>query len=596
MNRLANALSPYLRQHAGNPVEWYPWGEEALAEAKRRQVPLLISVGYAACHWCHVMAHESFEDDEVAARVNEMCVPVKVDREERPDIDAVYMNATVALTGQGGWPMTVFATPEGTPFFAGTYFPREHFLRLLDAVDEAWTNKREEVVAQGNTIVEALASAGPKLADVTEACPIGEPCPPRPPLGEAVLGDMVAAIQGAYDERNGGFGGAPKFPNQPVLAFLLEWYGENPDPETRKVLRHTASRMARGGMYDQLGGGFARYSVDASWTVPHFEKMLYDNALLLDTYAGLGGVTGEEFFGRVAEETARFVVEGLGTAEGGFASALDADTEGVEGSTYVWTPRQLRDVLGEDDGEWAAHAFAVSEGGTFEHGTSVLQLPVDPEDMKRYADVKARLLAAREQRAQPERDDKVVACWNGLAISALTRYAREYEVSWAEAAADKAARLLAEVHTVDGRLRRVSRDGEVGAAVGILEDYGAVAKAYLDRWGATADEVWLERAAELVAVIVDQFTDETGALHDTAADAETLVTRPADPTDGPTPSGWALAASALLAYGDETGREEYRDAAWRAVALAEPLLTEHPRFTTGLAAVALRLAETESES
>ena len=601
MNRLAESLSPYLQQHADNPVDWYPWGPEALAEAERRQVPLFVSVGYAACHWCHVMAHESFEDAEVAARVNELCVPVKVDREERPDVDAVYMNATLALTGQGGWPMTVFATPDGTPFFAGTYFPREHFLRLLDAIDEAWTHKRDDVVAQGNTIVEALAAAGPKLADVTEACPIGEPCPPRPPIAAEVLDEAVAAILRDYDERDGGFGGAPKFPNQPVLAFLQDRFDATGDAEIRKVLHHTANRMARGGMHDQLGGGFARYSVDAQWTVPHFEKMLYDNALLLDTYSSLGSVTDEkssrmtdeEFFAGVAHGIAQFITHDLLVPEGGFASALDADTDGVEGATYVWTPEQLREVLGQQDGDWAAHLFAVSQTGTFEHGTSVLQLPVsvDAEDEDRFADVTHRLLTARLERSQPQRDDKVVASWNGMAVSALLRFGLRYDEQWAVAAAERAGRLLADEHLVDGRLRRVSRNGVVGEAAGILEDYAAVALAFLDLWKATGVETWLEHAKVLIDVIVDKFTDETGALNDTASDAETLVTRPADLTDGPTPSGWSLAGRALLEYGEATASQEHRDAAWRAVALAEPLLVSHPRFATGIAALALRLLE-----
>ncbi|MGH8794493.1 MAG: thioredoxin domain-containing protein, partial [Stackebrandtia sp.] len=466
MNRLGKAMSPYLRQHAGNPVEWREWGAEALAEARRRDVPLFISVGYAACHWCHVMAHESFEDESVAEKVNAATVPVKVDREERPDVDAVYMQATVALTGQGGWPMTVFATPEGTPFYAGTYFPREHFLRLVDAVSDAWTRRRDDVLAQGNAIVEACAASGPRLADVTEACPIGGPCPPTPPVDEAVLDASAAAIRRSHDPVNGGFGDAPKFPTQPALAWLLDHHAATSEPDSLAVVRHTATRMARGGIYDQLAGGFARYSVDAEWVVPHFEKMLYDNALLLDLYRRLADGEDAELFDRVAGQTARFVVEDLGTPEGGFASALDADADGVEGSTYVWTPTQLREVLGEVDAEWAAEAFAVTPRGTFEHGASVLQLPREPDDPARFAEVASRLLAARGARPQPERDDKVVAGWNALAIKALLAYADGRDAPWAVEAAQRAARLLVDAHLTDGRLRRVSRDGVAGVAEG----------------------------------------------------------------------------------------------------------------------------------
>ncbi|GAA4918789.1 hypothetical protein LX16_4458 [Stackebrandtia albiflava] len=595
MNRLGDALSPYLQQHADNPVDWWPWGEDALTEAKRRDVPLFVSVGYAACHWCHVMAHESFEDDEVAARLNDAVVSVKVDREERPDVDAVYMQATLALTGQGGWPMTVFATPDGTPFFAGTYFPREHFLRLVDAVAEAWRDRRDELLAQGAAIVQACAAAGPELADVSRSCPIDGPCPPVSPVGTDVLDKAAQAVRAAYDRENGGFGGAPKFPSQPALAFLLDHYERTGDGTSLSIVRHTADRMARGGMYDQLGGGFARYSVDASWTVPHFEKMLYDNALLLQTYTDLSELTRRPFFARVAEETARFMVDALGTPEGGFASALDADTGGVEGATYAWTPGQLRDALGDADGDFAAHVFAVSDAGTFEAGTSVLQLPVDPEDLDRFHDVKARLRRARDRRPQPARDDKVVAAWNGLAVTALTEYAAESRSDWADAAADAAARLLAERHVVDGRLRRVSRDGVVGDAAGILEDYGAVALAFLARYEVTEDDVWLERAGALLDVVLSDFGDGNGGFFDTGAGAEELVTRPADPTDGPTPSGWALAARALSEYADHADSEEHDDAAWRALAAVAPVIESHSRFAAGLAGAAELMVVDESD-
>ncbi|MGH3730274.1 MAG: thioredoxin domain-containing protein, partial [Micromonosporaceae bacterium] len=339
-NRLANAMSPYLLQHADNPVDWWEWGAEAFAEARRRDVPLLISVGYAACHWCHVMAHESFEDDEVARLVNEHTVPVKVDREERPDVDAVYMTATQAMTGQGGWPMTVFATPEGDPFFCGTYFPKPNFVRLVESVSKAWREQRDAVLSQGQAVTKALR----------EIRPASDPAP----LSTELLDSAARRLLGEHDRVNGGFGGAPKFPPGMCLEFLLRHHARTGSDDSLGVVRHTCDRMARGGMYDQLAGGFARYSVDAAWVVPHFEKMLYDNALLLRVYSHLWRATGDRLAARVATETARFLVDELTTSDGGFASALDADTDGVEGATYVWTPEQLREVLGDPDGAWAA--------------------------------------------------------------------------------------------------------------------------------------------------------------------------------------------------------------------------------------------------
>ena len=595
MNRLAGALSPYLLQHAANPVDWWPWGEEALAEAKRRDVPLLVSVGYAACHWCHVMAHESFEDEEVAAAVNAVTVPIKVDREERPDVDAVYMQATLALTGQGGWPMTVFATPDGTPFFAGTYFPRDAFVELVEAVGRAWRDHRSELLRQGEAVVTACARSVIPLADVTQVCPIDGPCPPVPPVPRRLLDTNAATVRGFHDPVNGGFGSAPKFPNQPMLAFLHEHSladGDGRDPDDAAVVEQALERMARGGIYDQLAGGFARYSVDAHWTVPHFEKMLYDNALLLDSYHRLAEVadgTRRALFTRIAAETTGFVLDELVTPQGGFAAALDADTEGVEGATYVWTPDQLRDVLGPEDAAEAAALFGVGSEPNFEAGASVLRLPADPADPERHRDLRTRLAAARAQRPRPARDDKVVAAWNGMAVTALTRYAAGTGDTAADAAADRAARLLAELHLVDGRLRRVSRDGVVGSAGAVLEDHGAVAAAFLARHAATSDPVWRDRAATVLDLVVDHFVDpDTGGFRDTADDATDWSARPADPADGPTPSGWALAADALADFARRFGVDSYQDVAWRALAAAEVAVRRQPRFTAGIATVALR--------
>jgi hypothetical protein len=421
-NRLGAATSPYLLQHRDNPVHWQEWGEAAFAAARERNVPVLLSVGYAACHWCHVMAHESFEDEQVARALNDRFVSVKVDREERPDIDAVYMAAVTATTGQGGWPMTVFLTPEGQPFFCGTYFPRDHFLRVIAAIDEAWRTREDEVRASGLHIASALREG------------LGSPEPYA--AGLADLDRAVELLSRQFDSAAGGFGGAPKFPPSMVLEFLLRHHARTGDEASLAMADRTLEAMARSGMYDQVGGGFARYSVDAGWVVPHFEKMLYDNALLLRVYAHWWRMSRKPLAEKVVRETAEFLLGELRTAEGGFASSLDADTNGVEGLTYVWTPEQLVEVLGDEYGVRAAQLFSVTERGTFEHGTSTLQLLTDPDDPAWFDDVRLRLARARAGRAQPGRDDKVVSCWNGLAVSALAEAGAILdEPDWISAAA-----------------------------------------------------------------------------------------------------------------------------------------------------------------
>ncbi len=382
VNRLGSATSPYLLQHKDNPVDWWPWCDEAFAEARRRDVPILLSVGYAACHWCHVMAHESFEDEGVAAQLNRDFVCVKVDREERPDIDAVYMEATQAMTGQGGWPMTCLLTPDGAPFYCGTYFPRIQFRQLLTAVTDAWTSRRTELLESGERVVEALGG-GVRAPGASVA------------ITDAMLDQAAALLATQFDAERGGFGQAPKFPPSMVLEFLLRQHERTGSAQSLVMVERTGEAMARGGMYDQLGGGFARYSVDAGWVVPHFEKMLYDNALLLRFYLHWWRATGSALAERVARETAQFLLRDLRTPEGGFASALDADTDGVEGLTYAWTPAQLIEALGADDGCYAADLFGVTAGGTFEHGASTLQLLSDPADPARWASVRDRLFAAR---------------------------------------------------------------------------------------------------------------------------------------------------------------------------------------------------------
>ncbi|MDX3609371.1 thioredoxin domain-containing protein, partial [Streptomyces sp. FL06-04B] len=592
MNRLAGVTSPYLLQHADNPVDWWPWAPEAFEEARRRDVPVLLSVGYSACHWCHVMAHESFEGDETAAYLNAHFVPVKVDREERPDVDAVYMEAVQAATGHGGWPMTVFLTPEAEPFYFGTYFPPEprhgspSFQQVLEGVTTAWTDRREEVAEVAGRIVADLA--GRSLVHGGDGVP-----------GESEVAQALLGLTREYDEQHGGFGGAPKFPPAMAVEFLLRHHARTGAEGALQMAADTCTAMARGGIYDQLGGGFARYSVDREWIVPHFEKMLYDNALLCRVYAHLWRATGSDEARRIALETADFMVRELRTAEGGFASALDADSEDaegrhVEGAYYVWTPEQLRDVLGEDDAAFAAACFGVTEEGTFEEGASVLRLPGDagPVDAARVAGVRARLLAARDERPHPGRDDKVVAAWNGLAIAALAETGAYFDRPDLVERATEAADLLVRVHLGEvARLTRTSKDGRAGDNAGVLEDYGDVAEGFLALAAVTGEGAWLEFAGFLLDIVLEQFTGEGGQLFDTAHDAEQLIRRPQDPTDSATPSGWTAAAGALLSYAAYTGSEPHRTAAEGALGVVKALGPRVPRFVGWGLAVAEALLD-----
>jgi uncharacterized protein YyaL (SSP411 family) len=617
MNRLSDATSPYLLQHAGNPVDWWPWSEEAFAEARARDVPVLLSVGYAACHWCHVMAHESFEDQQTAALLNENLVAIKVDREERPDVDAVYMAATQAMTGQGGWPMTVFMTPEGEPFYCGTYYPREYFQRLVLGVAKAWHEDRDAVIGQAGRIAAALAERAAPLRGQA------------PAAGLAALCDQaVAALAADYDTQRGGFGQAPKFPPSMVLEFLLRHSerpgagrdGEKPAPagdaagggeaggevadggtaggavaggdaagggapgggapsggRALAMVTGTAHAMARGGMYDQLGGGFARYSVDPDWVVPHFEKMLYDNALLARVYAHMWRRTGDPLARRVARETCAWMIRELRTPEGGFASALDADSEGEEGLFYTWTPAELTAELGAAEGRYAAETFGVTETGSFEHGRSVLQLRADPAEPDRFVAVRDILLAARERRVRPGRDDKVVAAWNGLAIAALAECGLMLAEPGFTAAAGDAAALLARVHLRGERLVRTSRAGVAGPSAGVLEDYACVAEGLLALSGVTGQAGWLTMAGQLLETALTRFSDGGGTFYDTADDGEALIYRPADPLDGPTPSGTFAMAGALLGYGALTGSARNREAALGALGVLGPIAPQYPR-------------------
>ncbi|MFI5624019.1 thioredoxin domain-containing protein [Nocardioides sp. NPDC051685] len=605
-NRLALATSPYLLQHAENPVDWWEWGPEAFEEARRREIPVLLSVGYAACHWCHVMAHESFEDETTAAYMNEHFVNIKVDREERPDVDAVYMAATTAMTGSGGWPMTVVLDHDGNPFFAGTYFPdmprhgQPAFTQVLQALSEAWTQRRSEIGAVAENVRQHLAnisgaagSAGDWQVDVDAA---------------------VETLAGEFDPMAGGFGGAPKFPPSMVLEFLRRVSGV--DSRVPQMLARTVAAMAGGGMYDQVGGGFARYAVDRGWVVPHFEKMLYDNAQLIGLYARLGTELGD----RVARESADWMIRELGTAEGGFASALDADSEGVEGKFYVWTPAELVEVLGAEDGAWAAEVFEVTQAGTFEEGASTLQLRHRPDDLERLESVKARLLAARAERVRPARDDKVVAAWNGLAISGLvdaglllgerryvdaavaaaellwrvhvpsSRYAGEGAHPVRSSAGDVSVRLHTSTNR-SARLLRVSRDGVAGPHAGVLEDYGCVAAGFLALTQATGDAMWLDRATALLDTALTHFRAEDRGFYDTADDAEALVTRPRDSSDNASPSGTSAMVHALVTAHALTGEGRYRTAAEEALAATSTLMTKAPRFAGWSLAAAATMAD-----
>ncbi|QFR00021.1 thioredoxin domain-containing protein [Streptomyces phaeolivaceus] len=584
-NRLAHATSPYLLQHADNPVDWRPWEPAAFEEARRRDVPVFLSVGYSACHWCHVMAKESFEDEGTAAYLNEHFVSVKVDREERPDVDAVYMEAVQAATGQGGWPMSVFMTPEGEPFYFGTYFPpgprqgMPSFRQVLEGVHHAWSSRRQEVADVAVKITRDLAERA--LGAGSDGLPSGE-----------TQSQALLQLTRDVDSTSGWFKGNTKFPPSMVVEFLLRHHARTGSVAAGEMAEGLCGAMARSSLYDQVGGGFHRYVLLARTDgplVPHFEKMLYDNALLCRVYAHLWRATGSEPARRVALETADFMVRELRTNEGGFASALDADSDDgsgsgrhVEGAYYVWTPEQLTEVLGEEDARLAAHYFGVTEEGTFEEGASVLQLPQHEGvfDAERIESVKERLNAARSRRPAPGRDDKVVAAWNGLAVAALAETGAYFDRPDLVDAAIAAADLLVRLHLDEkARLARTSKDGRVGANSGVLEDYADVAEGFLALASVTGEGVWLEFAGFLLDHVLARFVDEeSGALYDTAVDAEKLIRRPQDPTDNATPSGWSAAAGALLSYAAHTGSEPHRSAAERALGVVKALGPRAPRF------------------
>lgn len=572
-NQLAHSTSPYLRQHADNPVHWQEWGPQAFAEARRREVPIFLSVGYSACHWCHVMAHESFSDPAIAEILNDNFVSIKVDREERPDVDAVYMQATTALTGHGGWPMSVFCTPDGKPFHAGTYFPPTphpqlpSFGQLLGAIVELWQGRRDDVAQSAESIAGELAKLG--------GAPTGQG---KSTTDAGTLEQALGRLAAEFDPINAGFGGAPKFPPSMVIDALLTTDAN----AMARLATTTLTAMARGGICDQLGGGFCRYSVDAAWVVPHFEKMLYDNALLLGGYAtawSLGAAAGnpDPLYARVCRDLVGWLEREMRTESGAFAASQDADSDDGtgrhrEGAFHVWKPEQLREVLGED---WSAtaEAYGVTPEGTFEDGFSTLQGIGEVPDA-----VRRSLFEARERRSRPGRDDKVVAAWNGWLIASLTTAAMQFdEPHWLELATD-AAEAVWSVHWIDGRLRRTSIDGRAGTAAGVLEDYGALAHGLLTLAAATTDRRWIDRAESLLTVVIGHFEAPDGGWYDTADDAEELLHRPREFTDNATPAGSSAVIVALRMMAGLTG-----DLAWHRLAdagreAAGELVGSHPRF------------------
>jgi len=538
-NRLAQETSPYLLEHAQNPVDWYPWGPEALARARRENKPILLSIGYSACHWCHVMARESFEDDETAALINRDFIAIKVDREERPDLDQVYMRATQAMTGSGGWPMTVFLLPDGTPFFAGTYFPSSErfgmpsFGRVLAAVADAFANRQPEIEQTAGQVREFLQRPALPLAAGT--------------LDSTLLDEAYTRLARDYDPGHGGFGGAPKFPQPMLLEFLLRTNVRTGRPAALEMATDTLRAMAAGGMYDQLGGGFHRYSVDERWLVPHFEKMLYDNALLARAYLDAWQLTQEPAFARVVEETLAFVQREMTSPDGGFYSSLDADTEGEEGRFYLWTPEELEAVLGSEPGAALARAFDVTRAGNFE-GRNILH-PVAPGAIDLMAAARDQLLAARARRVRPHRDEKVIAGWNGLMLRAFADAGRVLRRPDLVAVAEANARFVLSRMRQGNRMRRSYKDGRAPLA-GYLEDQAAVADGMLSLYEATFDPTWLDDAHGLLTELLIAFWDEAEtAFFDTAADQERLVVRPQDVTDNAVPSGTSLAVDVLLRAG-----------------------------------------------
>jgi uncharacterized protein YyaL (SSP411 family) len=578
-NRLIHETSPYLLQHAYNPVDWYPWGAEALQKAQREDKPIFLSIGYSACHWCHVMERESFENHEIANYLNEHFVSIKVDREERPDIDEIYMTAVQLLTGQGGWPLTVFLTPDLKPFFGGTYFPpqdrwgRPGLLTVLKAIVELYRKEREKITEQAERLTHYLNA-------------MQHPKPSTLLLTPELLQRAYLHFLQSFDREHGGFGGAPKFPHSLELSFLLRYWRRTQDPEALHMVEFSLEKMARGGIYDQLGGGFHRYTVDAQWRIPHFEKMLYDNALLVWTYLEAYQATQKSLYRQIAEETLAYVLREMTSPEGGFYSAQSADTPEGEGAFYLWTPEEIHAVLGPDDGPRACEYFGVDSSE--ELGASVLARPYTVEEFAARAGmtlseceawlarVREKLCAVRERRERPARDEKILTAWNGLMISAL---ARAHQILGGERylrAAQRAAQFCLEHLYKDKSLQRSYKDGQAKGNA-YLEDYAFLITALLDLYEADADRRWLEMAKSLSATLVEKFWDEhSGGFYFTSSDHERLPVRTKSFFDGATPSGNSAATFALLRLARLTGEATWRARAEQTLRLCRDLMEQAP--------------------
>jgi uncharacterized protein YyaL (SSP411 family) len=592
-NRLAAESSPYLLQHQNNPVDWYPWGAEALERAKAEAKPIFLSIGYSACHWCHVMEHESFENEQIAAELNRLFVCIKVDREERPDLDQIYMNAVQLMTGRGGWPMSVFLTPELTPFFGGTYWPptarmgMPGFLDVVRAVADAWQNRRELAVQQAAEMTQHLQKIGKREAAADQ-------------LEIDLLEHAAAQLQQAFDPKDGGFGRAPKFPHSIDLQVLLRAWSRNRDPQLLHVVAHTLEKMANGGIYDHLAGGFARYSVDERWLVPHFEKMLYDNALLTTALLETYQATGNDFFARVACETCDYILGWMTDPAGGFHSTEDADSEGEEGKFYVWTPAEIAAVLGEDRARVFCKVYDVTPQGNFEHGHSILNLPkpltqlaqeigIEQTELEREMEAcRQELLHVREQRIRPGKDDKIIVSWNALMIDAFARAAVVLNETRYLQAAEKASVFLHEqLRDANGKLLHTWRHGRAKLAA-YLDDYSYLAYAWVSLYEANFDAVWLERASDLADTLLKHFADPTGGFYFTADDHEQLIIRNIDLHDSSVPSGNAMAATALVRLGKITGKQEYLQAAENTLQTAVDIM-QRSSMAAGQLLVALDL-------
>ena len=579
-NRLAKETSPYLLQHAENPVDWYPWGNEAFEEARERGVPVLLSVGYSSCHWCHVMERESFENEGIAAMMNDRFVSIKVDREERPDVDSVYMTAVQAMTGQGGWPMTVFMTADGEPFYGGTYFPPEDrgglpaFPRVLEAISEAFNNRRIEVLSSGRQLSERIRQTFTAQGDAE-------------PLTDGILRAAFGGLTSQFDDRSGGFGLQPKFPQPSALEFLLRYHARTGSPEALEMVELTLDRMASGGIHDQIGGGFHRYSTDAFWIVPHFEKMLYDNALLARLYTRAYLVTGAQSYARVARGIIDYVLREMTSDTGGFYSAQDADSEGVEGKFFVWRPEELTQILGPDDAQVVADFYGVTSAGNFE-GRTILTVPNDPADVAAHHSMSvqeldllvescgAKLLAARSERVPPLTDTKIIVSWNGLMLSALAEAGAVFDREDYIDAARANAGFLLDTMVDDGRLRRTDSRSPNGA-LGFLDDHASLINGLLSLHRADGGYRWLTEAESLARKAIDLFWDPVSQqLFDTGRDQESLIVRPRDVMDNPSPSGHSMMADTLLRLSVITGDSDMRSIATKSLRGVRDVMAQFP--------------------